>query len=49
MYVSECVIIGIAALTVITFLIVFAFGLYLVVDEMAREIRNRIKTWKNYY
>lgn len=49
MNVADWIIAGITILAAVPFLLVMTFGGYLVVDDMLREIRDRIKSWKNYY
>lgn len=46
---ADWIIAVITVLAAIPFLLVFTFGGYMVVDDMLREIRDRIKSWKNYY
>ena len=49
MNVCDWIIAVITVLAAIPFLLVLTFGCYIVVDDMLREIRDRIKSWKNYY
>ena len=49
MNVADWIIAVVTILAAIPFLLVLTFGGYLVVDDMLREIRDRIKSWKNYY
>lgn len=49
MNVADWIIAVITVLAAIPFLVVMTFGGYLVVDEMLREIRNRINSWKKDY
>lgn len=46
---ADWIIAVVTILAAVPFLLVMTFGGYLVVDEMLREIRDRIKSWKNYY
>lgn len=49
MNVADWIIAVVTVLTAVPFLLVLTFGGYIVVDDMLREIRDRIKSWKNYY
>lgn len=49
MNVADWIIAVITVLAAVPFLLVMTFGGYLVVDEMLREIRDRIQSWKKDY
>lgn len=46
---ADWIIAVITVLAAIPFLLVMTFGGYLVVDDMLREIKDRIQSWKNGY
>lgn len=49
MNVADWIIAVITILAAIPFLVVMTFGGYLVVDDMLREVRDRINSWKKDY
>lgn len=47
MNIADWIITVVTVLAAIPFLLVLTFGGYLVVEDMAREIHERMRSWKN--
>lgn len=47
MNMADWIITCVTILTFIPFMVVILFGGYCVVDDMAREIHERMRSWKN--